>query len=474
MAGNIHGVKAAKTKICHNCAIGPKIPAVQKQSLPVKDYMSAIDTTDSISTGAAATGGTGFAPDELLPGVGPVVPGSGEVATKGGGLAKRLQRVTHSGRFIPEVDGLRFIAIASVVLYHLCGQLIAKSNGDFAESGAVSPLARLLDSGHFGVQLFFAISGFILALPFAAQHLTDGRPVSLPAYYLRRVTRLEPPYLLSLLCFFGLIVLTSGVSATELFPHLLASVFYLHNLIYAEGSAINYVAWSLEVEVQFYLLAPFIALLFRLRPVLLRRAVLLVLILIFIAAQNAGGNETSRFMLSVLGQGQFFLIGFLLADFYLTEWRDLGKTAKTGSSWGWDIVSLVGWPLLWVSLRHTVFVVWAFPFALFVLYAAALRGNWFRRVISWPFFTVIGGMCYSIYLIHFQIIAAVWRVTSKLRVGESFAANFLLQCVLMLPIIVGVSALFYVIVERPCMSRDWPLRLAAKMRSGLPQNSTKA
>jgi hypothetical protein len=45
-------------------------------------------------------------------------------AAPAGGLASKLRRVTSSGAFIPEIDGLRFIAAASVLAYHINGELL--------------------------------------------------------------------------------------------------------------------------------------------------------------------------------------------------------------------------------------------------------------------------------------------------------------------------------------------------------------
>ena len=71
----------------------------------------------------------------------------------------RLRRITSSGDYIPEIDGLRFVAILSVVLYHLYGFL--------PNSGAGLPLQPAVSHGYRGVNLFYVISGFVLALPFA-------------------------------------------------------------------------------------------------------------------------------------------------------------------------------------------------------------------------------------------------------------------------------------------------------------------
>ena len=242
-------------------------------------------------------------------------------------VLQRFRRVTSSGRFIPQIDGLRFVAILTVYLYHL--------NGFLLERGEPTPgdpsrhwVTRTLEHGHYGVQLFFVISGFVLALPFASHYLCGSKPVSLRAYFLRRLTRLEPPYVLSMLLFFSLLVLQLGHSARELVPHLTASLLYLHNIAYGAGSPINAVAWSLEVEIQFYVLVPLLAGLFTVSNPRLRRAGIAALICVAVIFQ-AIFVSPDRFRLdrSILGQLQFFLVGFLLADVYLTEWRSNPESA---------------------------------------------------------------------------------------------------------------------------------------------------
>lgn len=165
----------------------------------------------------------------------------------------RKPRPTH---FIAELDGLRFIAISLVFLHHLSWYLLEKTH-QVAPGFKHHALAQyLLPHGHFGVQLFFTISGFVLALPFASHYLLQTPKPVLSSYFLRRVTRLEPPYLITLfLMYIGLAVFTSQ-TLLGLLPHLVASATYLHNLIFGEPSTINIVSWSLEIEVQFYLIAP--------------------------------------------------------------------------------------------------------------------------------------------------------------------------------------------------------------------------
>ena len=90
-------------------------------------------------------------------------------------IANKLSRVTSTGEVIAEVDGLRFIAIAIVVFHHLMSIYLPAvgrveriwTSTDWFAAGNQSWLVPLAYCGHFGVNLFFVISGFILALPFA-------------------------------------------------------------------------------------------------------------------------------------------------------------------------------------------------------------------------------------------------------------------------------------------------------------------
>ena len=77
--------------------------------------------------------------------------------------------------------------------------------------------------GGNGVAIFFMISGFILSLPFATLHFdktTDKKPLNLKRYYLRRLVRLEPPYLIALIIFFiGNVWVLHKFEFGELLPH---------------------------------------------------------------------------------------------------------------------------------------------------------------------------------------------------------------------------------------------------------------
>jgi len=382
---------------------------------------------------------------------------------RGQWLLSRLSRRTTSGQFIPEIDGLRFVSIAGVVLFHLCGYTVVKSKAVHFNGAAANVVALLGSTGHYGVQLFFIISGFVLALPFARHRLLDGPRPPLRAYYLRRLTRLEPPYIVAMLGVFAVATLYYGASARALAPHLVASLAYIHNLVYGVGSTMNIVAWSLEVEVQFYLLAPLMAMVFLVRKQIARRLTIVAAIATIVLIQWLWPFGQGRLALSLPHYVQFFLLGFLIADLYLVSWQLPSQREHL-----WDVVGILGWVALvavWtlVANPNVLFLVLAF-----LVFCATFRGRVVRAVFCNVWITTIGGMCYSIYLLHYPLISAVGRHTAPVASHRGFILHLLVQMTLVVPVVLIASTIFFVLIERPCMRKDWPHRLVAWFRTHWP------
>ncbi len=370
---------------------------------------------------------------------------------------KHLRRRTTTGRFIAEVDGLRFVAIALVVLFHVHDYLTTKFRIPAGSAANEDLLDRFAATGHYGVHLFFIISGFVLALPFAAHRLGGRPPVKLRAYFIRRLTRLEPPYIIAMIGLAAALAAT-GAARAPLLPHLLASLGYVHNIVYGVPSTINVVAWSLEIEVQFYILAPALAIVFTVANKWVRRAVIVVAAAAVIAVQEWLA-PAAWVPLSVVGFLQFFLCGFLIADLYVTDWK--GKPERTLA---WDAVSLAGWPLLaWLWMRDVQYPA-VFIAIAFMLFCAAFRGTITSRVLGTPVIATIGGMCYSIYLLHFPLISIIGRHTLQIASTSAQWVHLLVQCAIIVPPVLLVCGVYFALIERPCMERDWPQKLAARLR----------
>ena len=371
-------------------------------------------------------------------------------------LLNKLRRVTRDGRWIPEVDGLRFVAITSVVLFHLTGELATRSGAFIPIEPRYNLLFRLINNGDRGVAVFFVLSGFILALPFARHFLARAPRVSLRKFYLRRVTRLEPPYIAALLLSAAMIFAYSRTLGPGFFAHFFAGAFYVHTLIFHNMNPLNAVAWSLEVEIQFYILAPLFAQFLRIRPTLARRAILLCIIaacgpLQIHLLHNLWPSQTILYFV------QYFLAGLLLADIYVLD------MPRMAAHWAWDAVGLIGW-LTVFGLGHDWLPAHALlPLILPLIYISAFKGPLLQRFFATPWIAVIGGMCYSIYLMHLILIAVVFKVTRHAILFHDFLANYILQVLFTALPVVFLCGLFYLAIERPCMDPAWPTKLWTRL-----------
>lgn len=371
-------------------------------------------------------------------------------------LQDSLRRVTSSGRYIPAIDGLRFLAVFSVVLYHLNLFLTTKSAAFDHLEARQDLLQRLVGFGNSGVQLFFVISGLVLALPFAEHFLRGGPKVSLRQYFTRRLLRIEPPYLISLAIIFALIAMLKPETVRSLVPNLIASALYLHNAIYDNGSVVHVVAWSLEVEVQFYLIAPLLAWIFAVPSATLRRSILLAAIVAYALLQTAWpGALRAHLPVCVFTYLDFFLAGFLLADVYSGEWK--GSPRQSAA---WDLPALASWLAVVAVHFHPLARPWL-PLAIWAACAASFRGRIVHRCLSAGWVVTFGGMCYTIYLYHFIVISALGRLSLGWAFGSAYWSNYLVQGLVLIPPVFVVCPVLFVLFERPFMFRDWPARFLA-------------
>ena len=378
-----------------------------------------------------------------------------------------LSRITSSGNFIPEIDGLRFVAIISVVLFHLYGFIENKDDSVYNTTYNFDFITNFLKNGNFGVELFFVLSGFILGLPFAKHYLKDSKKVSLKSYFFRRVSRLEPPYIIVMfLLLIGNVFVSKNLNTTEGFQSFLASIVYLHNFIYSEPSFINTVAWSLEIEIQFYILTPLLSLFFIIQNNIARRVLLIFTTIVF----SVLSFVVTLPFLSILDYLQYFLVGFLLLDFYLVE-GVLNNTSILRNSF--TIIAL----LLIFSCNEKYFdstfqkIIWNISVLILIFssyYNIILRKS--LRFLSIKTITNIGGMCYTIYLLHFGIISFVGNPVLSLQFSDNPILNIGLYSIFILTSILLISIVFFVLIERPCMDKNWPTKLKNYVRRFITAN----
>ncbi|HEY3736101.1 MAG TPA: acyltransferase family protein [Jatrophihabitans sp.] len=317
-----------------------------------------------------------------------------------------------SGRFRPDVQGLRAIAVGSVVLYH----------------GGVS----WLGGGYVGVDVFFVISGFLITTHLLRDVLTPGR-FSFASFYARRARRILPASLVvNLFTLIAVAVLLTPLDVRAAVPDSIWTALYVPNLRFA-GEATNYLAqssfpspyqhfWSLGVEEQFYLLWPLLLVLacwaaHRFARRRSRRSVGLVLAAVtlasFVACVRLTRTSQSWAFFSPWTRAWEFAVGGLVALAFTGRLR-LPRTAATCVQWA----GLAGLVLAIVGYDDRT----TFPgvaAALPVLATAALilggaapvdvsaagdRPNIPTRVLSVRPMRFVGEISYSLYLVHWPVL----------------------------------------------------------------------
>ncbi len=145
--------------------------------------------------------------------------------------AERANEAAH----VPELDGIRGIAIVLVLLFH----------------GA----KRLFDFGWMGVDLFFVLSGFLITLGLLK---TSGRPHYFRNFYVKRALRIWPLYYL-LLAYVFLLLPALGLAARPSMSECLGYGLYLQNFLHPLTAAWELgPTWSLAIEEHFYLVWPLV------------------------------------------------------------------------------------------------------------------------------------------------------------------------------------------------------------------------
>lgn len=320
----------------------------------------------------------------------------------------------------PDIQGLRAVAVLSVILYH-------------ADE-------RLLPGGFVGVDIFFVISGFLIT-GILLRELEHGH-MSIAGFYQRRVRRLFPALFVVLAA--SLIagaVLLDPEDYGELSRTAISTVFFVSNFDfyslsgYFDGDAASKPllhTWSLAVEEQFYILYPlFLALVWT----RLRKRVTLIF----------GVGALIAIAVSVWGAFQFPTAAFYLTPFRAFE-LSLGalvalRAPSIQASQFWrDAASCIGALLIACSLAlyhdHTPFpgIAALAPCmgAALIIYAGVCGRSLAGRGLSLPTLTFFGAISYSLYLWHWPLLAfarhyfhgapTAWQA-ALLIVAATFAAT---------------------------------------------------
>jgi peptidoglycan/LPS O-acetylase OafA/YrhL len=361
-------------------------------------------------------------------------------------------RLTHQ----PALDGLRGLAVAAVLLFHL----------------------ERLEGGFLGVDLFFVLSGFLItSLLLVEQH---GRgSIRLGRFWARRARRLLPALFVLLV---GVAVLLVAFTPADQRPRFrgdaLATLGYVANWhrlasdigywdIFSQPSPLDH-TWSLAIEEQFYLLWPLLVML------VLWRRVDATRLLGWVALTGAAASfvllavrysplDTSRAYFGTDTRLGATLLGAGLATWTTGRERRPSEVQRrpsalvtavglAGLAWmAWSVLTVDGLSSWYYRGGLVSFAVAAVAVIVAVTHSPGLLG----RAIGGAPLRWLGTISYGVYLWH-------WPIDVYLTPERAGTDGWRLD-VLRVGLTLGVAALSYVVVEQPIrrgVFRGWPLRLA--------------
>lgn len=344
------------------------------------------------------------------------------------------------------VDALRGVAAVAVLLAHL-------TNNEISKQTLAHSLPHIIKEfcyeGNFGVQVFFVLSGFVIALSLSQAPLTWKRAVN---FILRRQIRLDPPYYVAMLLMIAL-----HAAFGRGFPTLKTTalnLIYAHNLVGAPQ--VLGVAWTLCLEIQFYI------------------AFLLILALdrCWGRAQEAPVSGLAITVVWVTGLISCFLvqIGTPPQLYALGSHSWFYFAAGALGFWCWR-----GWAPTWtlglLFLGMTASALWSFFMREASFVSASFEGIETGIVTALLLFIVgqrgkletislgrigqgLGRISYSLYLTHAITVEVVMWTTRAIWGATPMGA--VSGFIIALPLAIAVAAGFYLAIEKT--SIQWAAR----------------
>lgn len=331
----------------------------------------------------------------------------------------------------PDIDGLRAIAVTSVVIYH--------------------SFPRYFPGGFAGVDVFFVISGFLISTIILKQ--IQSKTFSIVDFYQRRALRIFPSLITVLVstAAIGWFSLKANEFA-QLGKHIAGGAGFVSNLLLwtelgyfdaaAETKPLLHL-WSLGIEEQFYFIFPLLLLIsYKIRHRILG-TIVFVASLSFVCNIYYLNTESNAIFYSPISRFWEMMIGSTLAYLLLKQSSNLkmiGLDPKTRSVLG--IILLVGG--FWGASEASAYPGW---WALLPTFAAALLissgPNTFinRQVLSHKILVKLGLLSYPLYLWHWPLLAL-----ARVHYGQTPSSLVRALCVVSSVLLAWLT---YRLVERP-------------------------
>lgn len=339
-------------------------------------------------------------------------------------------------KYRPEIDGLRAIAVISVIIYHL--------NENW------------LSGGFLGVDIFFVISGFLITGIIITE--IQQNSFSLKQFYTRRIKRIYPAFItvMALVSFIASAIFIyndfNKLRKTIELAIAFLSNFYLgltqgyFDLSANENPVLH--IWSLAVEEQYYLIFPLILILAykKFREIKVLFIITLILFFILLATSFVSAN----FYKEVLHQPNIYYLSNLrfpelLVGSLLAIYHNLSASKQAS-----NVIAILSTLLLFSCLflmNNDIAYIPGITLILPCIFTALIihttsQNNIIKLCLSNKVIVFIGKISYSLYLYHWIFIAFAYYIT-----GSKQIQGITVLIVVILTIIFSITS--YYLIEQP-------------------------
>ncbi len=320
--------------------------------------------------------------------------------------------------YIYALDGLRAVSIILIFIFHSWQQSwiffqIPLKNGKYLLN-----LTLFQRYGYIALDAFFVLSGFCLFYPIARAMFGESKQIGWKEFYIKRIRRIIPGYWLMLILLLIFPALSyhpfDMSSATEMLKQYGLHALCLH--IYNKSTTMTVIgtAWTLGIEVAFYVFFPLIVKPFKKHPVI-------SLIVMFIIGQGTRlfsafflMDTSNTYQAIPLAYTDIFGLGMMCAYLVVKCRHKLDMSRLKWFMTALSVVCLVGvyYFTKWMNLNTvngldaSVYFRWFFRiilsaiFAVFIFATAYSIDLWSRRVWGNRFFVYISTISYSFFLWH--------------------------------------------------------------------------
>jgi peptidoglycan/LPS O-acetylase OafA/YrhL len=357
---------------------------------------------------------------------------------------------------LPQLDGVRGIAIALVLLFHYGPPALFPTT---APETPAAYMLKLITLSWSGVDLFFVLSGFLIGGILLDRANEEG---ALRIFYTRRFFRIVPLYLLVL--FVG-----SALSPSKLAPFY-SYITFTQNMwmvIHDDWRIFYSVTWSLAIEEQFYIFLPFIILLTPRRWfVALLISLLVIAPLIRFVAYDYISSRAPHLLFPCRMDALLLgvLLAYMMRQYRARIWLQRNQVA---------LYIAFALSLLWPAIAtHKEWSVGAFPMETFGLTLLALTYALFllialvetRGPVAWitNLFVLrrLGLLAYCIYLTHMIVFDFIFE-----RFGRDFSTSTLL--IICLTGSIAIAEVSWRFFEGPLITFGHRWRYRSRMTSFL-------